>query len=75
LSEHLARIGDTRYVCRISVGIPVGKWPCRRTRRRWEGNSMVDLREVFVTVGDGGSGLCPEASLIPLDSAVIYRKR
>jgi len=43
-------MGEGRDVHRILVGKPEGKRPLGRTRRRWEDNIKMDLREV------GGSG-------------------
>jgi hypothetical protein len=43
---HVARMGEKRNVCWILVGKPEGKRPVRRTRRRWEDNIKMDLREI-----------------------------
>jgi len=47
---HVARMGEGRDVQRVLVGNPEGKRPLGRSRRRWEDNSKMDLREV----GGGG---------------------
>ena len=36
----------SRNAYRVLVGKPEGKRPLGRTRRRWEGNIKMDLREV-----------------------------
>jgi hypothetical protein len=38
--------GEKRNACRILVGKPEGKRPIGRTRRRWEDNIRIDLREI-----------------------------
>jgi hypothetical protein len=38
--------GERRGSCRVLVGIPEGKRPLGRPRRRWEDNIKMDLREV-----------------------------
>ena len=43
---HLARMGERRGVCGVSVGKPEGKRPLGRPRRRWEDNIKVDIQEV-----------------------------
>ena len=45
----MARMGQGRGVHRVLVGIPEGKTPLRRPRRRWGDNIKMDLQEV-----DGG---------------------
>jgi len=47
---HVTRVGEGRGVHRVLVGIPEGKRPLGRPRRRWENNIKMDLREV----GGGG---------------------
>jgi hypothetical protein len=42
---HVARIGEGRGVYRVLVGRPKGKRPLGRSRRRWEDNIKIDLRE------------------------------
>ena len=43
---HVARMEQSRNAHRVLVGKPEGKRPLGRTRRRWEDNIKVDLREV-----------------------------
>jgi len=38
--------GEGRSVYRVLVTITVGKRPLGRHRRRWEGNSKMDLKEM-----------------------------
>jgi hypothetical protein len=45
-AEHVAGIGVKRNAYMILVGKPEGKRPLRRTRRRWEDNVRMDLREI-----------------------------
>jgi hypothetical protein len=40
---HAARLGEERSVYRVFVGIPEGKRPMGRTKRRWEKNIRMDL--------------------------------
>ena len=42
----MARMGEGRVVYRVLVGIPEGKRPLLRPRRRWEDNIKMDLQEV-----------------------------
>ena len=42
----MARIGERRGVYRVLVGVPEGKRPLGRPRRRWEDNIKMDLQEV-----------------------------
>jgi hypothetical protein len=42
--------GEKRNAYRILVGKPEGKRPLGRSRRRWEDNIIIDLREI----GRGG---------------------
>ena len=46
----MAHMGEGRGVHRVLVGKPEGTRPLGRPRRRWEDNTMLDLREV----GGGG---------------------
>jgi hypothetical protein len=39
-------MGERRGVYRILLGIPEGRRPLGRPRRRWEDNIKMDLREV-----------------------------
>jgi len=43
---HVARMGEGRGVYRVLVGKPEGKRPLGISRRRWEDNIRMDLREV-----------------------------
>jgi hypothetical protein len=43
---NVARIGETRSAYNISVGKHDGKKPLGKSRRRWEGNIRMDLREI-----------------------------
>ena len=43
---HVARMGQRRGEGRALVGKPEGKRPMARTRRRWEDNIKMELREV-----------------------------
>ena len=45
-AEHVALMGERREVYRVLVGIPEGKRPLGRPRRRWEDNIKMDLQEV-----------------------------
>jgi hypothetical protein len=38
--------GGKRKINRVLVGNPEGNRPLRRTRRRWEDNIKMDLREI-----------------------------
>ena len=61
---HIARMGDRRGVYRVLVGKPEGKLPLGRPRRRWEGNSKIELQKVgwgeawagliWLRIGTGG---------------------
>ena len=42
----MAHMGEGRGVHRVLVGIPEGKRPLGRPRRRWEDNIKMDLLEV-----------------------------
>jgi hypothetical protein len=43
---HVARMGAKRKSCRLLVGMPEGKNPLGRPRRRWVNNIKMDLREI-----------------------------
>jgi len=43
---HVARMGEGRGVHRVLVGKPEGKSLLGTSRRRWEDNIKMDLREV-----------------------------
>jgi hypothetical protein len=40
---HVARMGEKRNVYRLLVGMPEGKKPLGRQRRRWVNNIKMDL--------------------------------
>jgi hypothetical protein len=44
----VARIGEGRGVYRVLVGRPEGKRPLERSRRKWEDNIKLDLRETGI---------------------------
>jgi hypothetical protein len=44
----VAHVGEGKGVYRILVGRPEGKRPLGRSRRRWEDNIKMDLREVGI---------------------------
>jgi hypothetical protein len=41
-------MGEGRDVYRVLVGRPEGKKPLERSRRRWEDNIKLDLREIGI---------------------------
>jgi hypothetical protein len=43
-------MGEGRGVYRVLVGMPEGKKPLGRPRRRWEDNIKLDLREIRIDV-------------------------
>jgi hypothetical protein len=43
---HVARTGEVRVAYNILVGRPEGRRPLGRSRRRWEDNIKMDLREI-----------------------------
>jgi hypothetical protein len=43
---HVARMGDVRCAYNILVGRPEGRRPLGRSRRRWEENIKMDLRDI-----------------------------
>jgi hypothetical protein len=45
---HVARLGEGRGVYRVLVGRPEGKRSLGRSRRRWEDNIKMDLRETGI---------------------------
>jgi hypothetical protein len=49
---HVARMGEGRGVHRVLVGMPEGKTPLGRPRRRGEDNIKRDLQEVGGGCGD-----------------------
>jgi len=47
---------ETTGTCRVLVGIPEGKWPLGRPRRRWEENIKMDFQEMEWGYGLNWSG-------------------
>jgi hypothetical protein len=45
---HAARMGKGRGAYTVLVGMPEGKRPLGRPRRRWEDNIKLDLREMGI---------------------------
>jgi hypothetical protein len=45
---HVARMGEGSGVYRVLVGRPEGKRPLGRSKRRWEDNIKMDLREIGI---------------------------
>ena len=43
---HVVRSWERRVVYRVLVGMPKGKRPLGRTRRRWEDDIRMDLQEI-----------------------------
>jgi hypothetical protein len=43
---HVARMRENRNAYRILVGLPEGKRPLGRPKRRWVDNIKMDLREI-----------------------------
>jgi hypothetical protein len=39
-------LGERRGAYRVVVGNPEGKRPLERPRRKWEGNTEMDLQEI-----------------------------
>jgi hypothetical protein len=46
MAGHVARIGQMRNWCKISVGNPEGKRPLGRPGCRWENNVRMNLRKI-----------------------------
>jgi hypothetical protein len=42
---HVARMGEDRELHRVLVGMPEGRRPLGRPKRRWEDNIKMDLKE------------------------------
>jgi hypothetical protein len=45
MGRECSTIDEKRNACRILVGMPKGKRPLGRPRRRWVDNVRIDLRE------------------------------
>jgi hypothetical protein len=43
---HVERVGEERNVYKVFMGIPEGKRPLGRPRRRWEDGITMDLKEI-----------------------------
>jgi hypothetical protein len=41
-------MGEGKGVYRVLIGRPEGKRPLGRSRRRWEDNIKIDLREIAI---------------------------
>jgi hypothetical protein len=63
LAGHVARMGEVRGAYNILIGMPEGRRPLGRPRRRWEDNIKMDLREIglgmwigfiWLRIGTGG---------------------
>jgi hypothetical protein len=50
---HVARMGEEKKVYKVLVGMPEGKRPLGRPRRRWEDGIRMDLREIGLGVWIG----------------------
>jgi hypothetical protein len=50
---HIARTGEIRNAYKILIEKSAGKTPLERTRSRWEGSIIMDLREVDWKVWTG----------------------
>jgi len=53
---HVARMGEERGAYRVLVGIPDGRRPLGRPRRRWVDNIRKDLQEVECGLDWAGPG-------------------
>ena len=54
---HVTHKGKRRRVHRVLMGKPEGKGPLGKLRRRWEGNTKMDVQEVGCGVWTGSSWL------------------
>jgi hypothetical protein len=45
---HVAHMGEGRVIYRVLVGKPEGKKPLGRSRRSWDDNIKLDLRQVGI---------------------------
>ena len=50
---HVARMEEDRSAFKILTGIPIGRRPLGRPRRRWEDNIRMDLEEIGINAGIG----------------------
>jgi hypothetical protein len=60
MGEHVAWMGEGRFVYWVLVGNPEGKKSLGRPRRRWEENIKMNLQEVGCGVWTGLSWLSIE---------------
>ena len=49
---HVARMEEGRIAFKILTGKPTRKRPLGRSRRRWEDNIRMDLKEIGVNAGN-----------------------
>ena len=47
-ARHVARMEEGRRALKIITGTPAGKRPLGRSRRRWEGNIRMKLKEIGI---------------------------
>ena len=47
-ASHVARMEEGRGVFKILTGTPAGKRPLGSTRRKWEDNIRMDLKEIGI---------------------------
>ena len=45
---HVARIEECKSASKILTGKPTGKRPLGRSRRRWEDNIRIDVKEIVI---------------------------
>ena len=45
---HIARMNDSSCSFKILTSKPTGKRPCGKSRRRWEDNMKMDLKEIGI---------------------------
>ena len=48
MNGHLARMKEGRTALKILTGLPREKRPLRRSRRRWEDDIRMDLKEIGI---------------------------
>ena len=49
---HVARMEEDRSAFKVLIGIPTGKGPFGKPRRRWENNIRMDLEEIVINAGN-----------------------
>ena len=52
LAGHVSRMEKGRSALKFLTGIPTGKRPLGRPRRRWENNNSMDLDEIGINAGN-----------------------